>query len=958
MAFFNKENRTKRRTSLLGGWYYWALRTFRSRPTKYWIVIAFTWITTVLFVTNRQLNDGQEDTLSQNIISEYIVWTYPAPIPPSTQVDILKHLRRCRDQYGKTTHKCQLLCSYQPCRDFVNEHVDIVPLSTDINLPKLLALTNDKSIPTSKQYQQFRIFLEEHYWFRLEHGLDFPHHVQSITVLSLLNFQSSQEPVCVLVPHKVHPTDTSRFFSGAWWSAVLFPSSSSLIRVCQDDVTIEHQSYDPTKVITSDLSLSSSSSSQQKQQRQEWYPPRNDLPPFATYGLDFNSTQSPHFGILDYDGRVQYAEEANSGDEMQTLPGLQFLPYLTNFVERDYGVPESTNVDYMFGNAWWGTSSAFPPPNGVQMILSSIHTSGDFLNVVQSKISYFQQYNQRVGPIGARDIKTYQFLKGKCELAVYMSSCFTQMMGINRPVLFNDIAVATKTTTPTPNTDGLSRDTTTDGHRRLIVAVDVDPKLLPPSIRKKAKFLSANVDHNVKGSRKARFDHTMALLRLYKDEAMVVITSRIHAALPASVYGVPVIFMEPNNEELLPGGGGGRTVGLSNLFHRVTYGTPDVETRPQWNFDVERMEPNPGVHRQDRYRASFWNYIKNRGPHWYSDSARLFGMVPLERLGRDIPTDREEFGRKVHDLFHFIITTGPTSVTWRIQRAIEAVFFYHPNAKVIIHSNTIPIHGVNRLDIFAETGYDLEVRPYHFLQWMRESPSITEKDIIDFQKVLPRRNTAQYWYSHKTDLIRLLIIDKFGGVYLDTDQHLIKPIPKSFTNVIGYQDKSAERYKDGFVNGAVMIFEKANPFIQSVLQEAMRIVIYKYVPTEWSIIGPYLLTDKWKEREEKGLTNVTIQVVEPEFFYPYYWEVSKRCFTELATPTYHPVYNPITENTYSVHLNTKVTGELDYTIPGTVCDSLFHDHCIFCDEIYTDFQKASTEHATPPPTKTQHRTLY
>lgn len=946
------------------GWYHFARRKFRSKPASHWVVVVVTLAlstSVLLYVVNRQLFNVQNtepSTTDQRIISEYIVWTYPAPLPTSTQKDILKYLRRWRNENGKTTttthKKCVLLCSYQPCKDFATAHKDLV-VSSDINLPKLLAKAADEqSIQTSlststnkqqqRQYQRFKSFLEEHYWYRLEHGLTFPHHVQSIAILSLLNFLS--KPVCVLVPDGQVKTTTdgsrSLFFSSAGWS------TSSLIRVCRDDVTTEHRNYDPTKVVTSALSPSSSSSSlshgRQQQRRQQHYVPGN-LPPFATYGIDFNSTRSPHFGILDYNGRAQHAYEANSGDEMQTFPGLQFIPYVTDYVDRDDGLPKSTNVDYSFGNAWWGTSSAFPPPNKVQMLLTSIHTSGDFLNVVRAKLSYFHTYNQQVGPIGARDLSTYQFFKDKCEVAVYMSSCFTQMMGINRPGM-TDIV-------PTTSNSMKRRNNTTDSgsEKRLIVVVDVDPKLLPDTIRNKAKFLSANVDDKLKMSRKARFEHAMTLLRLYKDEAMVVITSRLHSALPASAYGVPVIFMEPHDEKLLPGGGGGRTVGMSNLFHRVTYGgTPD-QPRPQWNFDVERMEPNPGVHRQDRYRASFWNYIKNRGPHWYADSARLFGMVPLERLGRNIPTEKEQFSKKVHNLFHLIITTGPATITWRIQRAIEAIFFHHPNAKVIIHSNTIPVQGTDRLDIFAETGYDLEVQPYHFLQWMKESPSITEKDITEFQKVLPKRTTEKYWYSHKTDLVRLLIMERYGGVYMDTDQHLLKPIPKSFTNVMGYQDKSSERYKHGFVNGAVMIFEKDNPFIQGVIQEAMNRLIYKYDPSDWSIVGPYLLTDKWKEREVKGWTHLPVQVVEPDVFYPYYWEVSNRCFTERATPTYHAVYNPITENTYTVHLNTKITGQLDYTIPGTVCDSLFHDHCIFCDEIYTDFKKMPNEPATPPPTK-------
>ena len=45
-------------------------------------------------------------------------------------------------------------------------------------------------------------------------------------------------------------------------------------------------------------------------------------------------------------------------------------------------------------------------------------------------------------------------------------------------------------------------------------------------------------------------------------------------------------------------------------------------------------------------------------------------------------------------------------------------------------------------------------------------------------------------------------MDELGGVYLDTDQHIVQAFPKALNNVLGWQD-------DGnIVNGALMMFEK------------------------------------------------------------------------------------------------------------------------------------------------------
>ena len=76
------------------------------------------------------------------------------------------------------------------------------------------------------------------------------------------------------------------------------------------------------------------------------------------------------------------------------------------------------------------------------------------------------------------------------------------------------------------------------------------------------------------------------------------------------------------------------------------------------------MPPNPGVHghRQDLYRASFWNYMRQRLPMWYVDTARLFTvrLVPLRRLGEGIPSTGSE--QELHDVFHFIFTTPPATL--------------------------------------------------------------------------------------------------------------------------------------------------------------------------------------------------------------------------------------------------------------------------------------------------------
>lgn len=773
---------------------------------------------------------GTDDpTLDWMSPGKYALWTYPIEPPSSITIN--------DDEI--------LVCAYQTCRDFCQARNKAF---RSLNLAEIIPRADHLS---SAQAGKFKQFVDDQYWYKIQHMLDFPHHVQSVAFLSLVAMKRIRDPKFCIRP--------------------LGHSNSAL--VCGKD-TVTRNEYDPTEPASS-----------------------KNQPPYRIDGLDFNSTT---FGTLSFDRRVAVVKVGNSGDELQSFPGLQFLPYLSDFVDRDFGLPES-RAQHLFANAWWGYPSLFPPPPNMSAALFSVHMSGRFqTTVVPNNLDYFRRYTSHVGPIGARDSPTLAFLES-LGLPTYQSSCFTQML---RPHGNN------------------YKDT--KQNRDLIMLVDVDPELLPPDVANRGQVYMANVNKSVVNEREARLQHAQGLYYRYSNEAKVVITSRIHSALPASVNGVPVIFVE-RSEANLPGGKGGRTKGISNLFH--TYRPEDGDT---WSFDLDRMPPNPGVHRQDRYRASFWNYIKKRLPSWYVDTAELFGLVPLRRLGEGTGTDTTN---TVHSLFHFVFTTPPETLTWRVQRAIEAVFYHHPNAKVIMHSRSLPVSGT-RLDCFAETGYDFEIRPYSLETLLKKSSTVSEQDRTKFFEVLEARKKSDFWYSHETDLIRLLVMETHGGVYMDTDMHAIKPFPKSLRNVLAYQDhltpqRALKLALVPKVNGAVMIFEKDNQFLRELVTEAMNRVIYHYDASNWEILGPYLMSDTWRAHQRKTPHDQKVEVLSSTAFYPYSFGNAYGCFQDLE------FFNPITDQTYAVHLNTKITSEFQSTSKGTYCDTMFHTHCIFCDEVYT-----------------------
>ena len=157
-----------------------------------------------------------------------------------------------------------------------------------------------------------------------------------------------------------------------------------------------------------------------------------------------------------------------------------------------------------------------------------------------------------------------------------------------------------------------------------------------------------------------------------------------------------------------------------------------------------------------------------------------------------------------------------------MMRAIESVFYFHPNAKVVVHSNTIP-QRESMLDIFAEAGYDFEIRPYSFEELFEDASFIDEEMKGYFLENLEVQRKQQYWYTHEADLVKMLILEQTGGVMMDTDMHLIKAVPKSFVNVGAWKDEQDER-----IGTAVLIFEKNNPFLRVMLADAIDIANNHY----------------------------------------------------------------------------------------------------------------------------------
>jgi len=213
-------------------------------------------------------------------------------------------------------------------------------------------------------------------------------------------------------------------------------------------------------------------------------------------------------------------------------------------------------------------------------------------------------YLKKQAPFGCRDYDTLDFFRNH-GIEAYFSGCLTLLI-------------------KNPN---IGRR-----HTENIYLVDVKSEftqILPLEVQEKA----ITVTHNMKDTNMydslARFTAAYQLMETYAS-AKLVITQRIHCALPCVAMGTPVIFI---NSSVMPGGGGtktkssSRTVGLTPLFHTVDLYAASMESARGWlkNFSWYNPPPNPNTTLMMRLRATAWNVIcQNQALY---DAAHKFGLL-------------------------------------------------------------------------------------------------------------------------------------------------------------------------------------------------------------------------------------------------------------------------------------------------------------------------------------------
>jgi len=126
---------------------------------------------------------------------------------------------------------------------------------------------------------------------------------------------------------------------------------------------------------------------------------------------------------------------------------------------------------------------------------------------------------------------------------------------------------------------------------------------------------------------------------------------------------------------------------------------------------------------------------------------------------------------------------------------------------------------------------------------------------------------ANVWQL-RSDILRLQVVAKFGGVYIDTDLECLRPIDELASSYEGF---AAWEEDDVYINNAIFGFPRGHRtmyIMMDILEQ--RAGMLKGAGKRANVIsGPHLWTQAW---EDFGPEELDMTVHPSRYFYPYRWD--------------------------------------------------------------------------------------
>ena len=203
----------------------------------------------------------------------------------------------------------------------------------------------------------------------------------------------------------------------------------------------------------------------------------------------------------------------NIGDDVQTVAVMQHLPGVDAFLDRDHLHAYDGDDAILVTNGWFLEKlDNWPPSPRIKPIFFGFHVQERAKPVIARHADYLKKH----APIGCRDSATLNFIRS-LGVEAYLSLCAT--------LTFEPVAERA------PDS---------------IYLVEAEESDLTPRLRRSSGLLIKSVSHRVaEVSSSTRLQFAKEMIGTYGKKAALVVTKRIHCAMPCIAMGVPTVFIGP-----------------------------------------------------------------------------------------------------------------------------------------------------------------------------------------------------------------------------------------------------------------------------------------------------------------------------------------------------------------------------------------------------------------------------
>ncbi|KAM3673678.1 lactosylceramide 4-alpha-galactosyltransferase-like [Ammospiza maritima maritima] len=274
----------------------------------------------------------------------------------------------------------------------------------------------------------------------------------------------------------------------------------------------------------------------------------------------------------------------------------------------------------------------------------------------------------------------------------------------------------------------------------------------------------------------------------------------------------------------------------------------------------------------------------------------------------------------------FVETSEQTAPSYLFSCSVESAARTHPASRVVVlmkglakENGSLPRHwAFSLLSCFP----NVEILPLDLIVLFSGTP-------LAQWFLQPQRQQEPHFLAVLSDACRIVLMWKFGGIYLDTDFIVLKNL-HNLTNALGIQC-----YDE--LNGAFLSFEAKHKFIEICMQD----FVQDYNGWAWGHQGPGLLTRVFKKwcsiRTIKSMSCKGVSALAQEVVYPIPWQDWKKLFEAVSALE----LQKLLKNTYAVHIWNKLSHRTKLEIPSQALLAQLYSQ--FCPATYAKMKQDSEE---------------